>query len=110
MHLLFFFPLNYQLNGNQWIHGSSVGFPVPWAVREMDAGLGDAFVLNVCSIHRVIWPCDLPVPECGIRNAVLQHMQQHRVYTYRACVLCCIFTYTSLSQGKLFEYYCSPPP
>ena len=29
---------------------------------------------------------------------------------YRACVLCCIFTYTSLSQGKLFEYYCSPPP
>ena len=40
-----FFPLNYQLNGNQWIHGSSVGFPVPWVVREMDAGLGDAFVL-----------------------------------------------------------------
>ena len=47
-----FFPLNYQLNGNTWIHGSSVGFPVPWVVREMDAGLGDAFVLNVCSIHR----------------------------------------------------------
>ena len=47
-----FFPLNYQLNGNQWIHGSSVGFPVPWVVREIDAGLGDAFVLNVCSIHR----------------------------------------------------------
>ena len=47
-----FFPLNCQLNGNKWIHGSSVGFPFPWVVREMDAGLGDAFVLNVCSIHR----------------------------------------------------------
>ena len=47
-----FCPLNYPLNGNQWIHGSSVGFPVPWVVREMDAGLGDAFVLNVCSINR----------------------------------------------------------
>ena len=46
-----FFPLNYQLNGNQWIHGSFVGFPVPWVVWEMDAGLADTFVLNVCSIR-----------------------------------------------------------
>ena len=51
MHLLFFPPLNYQLNGNKWIHGLSVGFPVSWVVRETDARLGDAFVLNVCSIH-----------------------------------------------------------
>ena len=45
-------PVNYPLHGNKWVHGSSAGFLVPWIVRDMDAALGDAFVLNVCNIHK----------------------------------------------------------
>ena len=42
----------HALGLNKWVQGSSEGFPVPWVVRDMEAALGDVFVLNVCSIHR----------------------------------------------------------
>ena len=46
-----FIPLTYPLN-NKWIPGSSGGFPMPWEEQVMEAGLGDAFILDALLVHR----------------------------------------------------------
>ena len=82
-----FIPLTYPLN-NKWIPGSSGGFPMPWEEQVMEAGLGDAFILDALLVHR------------GVRWTSTRHPCHGSCVTSAQCSLGCIYACRHMSASK----------